>query len=59
MNYNESLSDYEKCIALNPQYVPAYLRRGLIYTFQKKDSAKAKSDFEKILSIEKIGRAHV
>lgn len=50
-DYQNALTDLNKALELNPNYVNALMNRGDVYNYYLNDKAKAIADYKKIISI--------
>jgi tetratricopeptide (TPR) repeat protein len=50
-NYQEALADYDRAIALNPNYANAYYNRGLLKVLKLNDPQGALADFDQVITL--------
>jgi len=49
--YDKAIENFDKAIRLNPQHAQSYYNLGIVYRYDLKDLAKAKSAWEKFVEI--------
>jgi len=58
-DYNDALTDLDKALAINPNYIQALMNRGDVYNYYLMDKQKAITDYEKIISVAGTGGTSV